>query len=64
MEDFVVLQAARRLGRPVAWNATRSEDLATTCHGRVLVQDVAVAATAQGRLLALEVGLSPMWAPT
>jgi carbon-monoxide dehydrogenase large subunit len=56
-EDFVVLQAARRLGRPVAWNATRSEDLATTCHGRVLVQDVAVAATAQGRLLGLEVGL-------
>ena len=57
MEDLVVLQAARRLGRPVAWNATRSEDLATTCHGRVLVQDVAVAATAQGRLLGLDVGL-------
>jgi aerobic carbon-monoxide dehydrogenase large subunit len=57
MEDFVVLQAARRLGRPVAWNATRSEDLATTCHGRVLVQDIAVAATAQGRLLGLDVGL-------
>src|SRR6185503_278893 len=50
-------QAARRLGRAVAWNGTRSEDLATTCHGRVLVQDVAVAATAQGRLLGLEVGL-------
>jgi len=57
MEDFVVLQAARRLGRAVAWNGTRSEDLATTCHGRVLVQDVAVAATAQGRLLGLQVGL-------
>ena len=57
MEDLVVLQAARRLGRPVAWNGTRSEDLATTCHGRVLVQDVAVAATAQGRLLGLDVGL-------
>jgi aerobic carbon-monoxide dehydrogenase large subunit len=57
MEDFVVLQAARRLGRTVAWNGTRSEDLATTCHGRVLVQDVAVAASAQGRLLGLEVGL-------
>jgi aerobic carbon-monoxide dehydrogenase large subunit len=57
MEDFVVLEAARRLGRPVAWNATRSEDLATTCHGRVLVQEVAVAATAQGRLLALDVEL-------
>jgi carbon-monoxide dehydrogenase large subunit len=56
-EDFVVLQAARRLGRPVAWNATRSEDLATTCHGRVLVQDVAVGATAQGRLLGLDVAL-------
>jgi aerobic carbon-monoxide dehydrogenase large subunit len=57
MEDFVVLQASRRLGRAVAWNGTRSEDLATTCHGRVLVQDIAVAATAQGRLLGLDVGL-------
>jgi carbon-monoxide dehydrogenase large subunit len=58
MEDFVVLQAARRLGRPVAWNATRGEDLATTCHGRVLVQDIAVAATTEGRLLGLDVGLT------
>ena len=57
MEDLVVLEAARRLGRPVAWNATRSEDLATTCHGRVLVQDVALAATREGRLLGLDVGL-------
>jgi carbon-monoxide dehydrogenase large subunit len=57
MEDLVALQAARRLGRTVVWNGTRSEDLATTCHGRVLVQDVAVAATAEGRLLGLDVGL-------
>ena len=57
VEDLVVLQAARRLGRPVAWNATRSEDLATTAHGRVVVQEVALAATAQGRLLGLDVAL-------
>ncbi|HSR25246.1 MAG TPA: molybdopterin cofactor-binding domain-containing protein, partial [Candidatus Eisenbacteria bacterium] len=56
-EDIVVLEAARRLGRPVAWTATRSEDLAATAHGRVIEQEVAVAATRDGRMLALEVGL-------
>ncbi|HEX6919558.1 MAG TPA: xanthine dehydrogenase family protein molybdopterin-binding subunit [Actinomycetes bacterium] len=56
-EDIVVLEAARRLGRPVAWTATRSEDLAATTHGRVIEQEVSVAATRDGRLLGLEVRL-------
>ena len=56
-EETIALMAAMRLGRPVTWTATRSEDLATTCHGRVLVQDVAIGATREGRLTALDVRL-------
>lgn len=56
-EDIVALELARRLGRPVGWTATRSEDLATTAHGRVVEQDVTIGATRDGRLLALKVEL-------
>jgi carbon-monoxide dehydrogenase large subunit len=56
-EETVALLAAMRLGRPVTWSATRSEDLATTVHGRVLVQDVAIGAMRDGRLTALDVTL-------
>jgi carbon-monoxide dehydrogenase large subunit len=56
-EEVVALMAAMRLGRPVSWTATRSEDLATTVHGRVLVQDVAIAATRDGRVTGLDVRL-------
>lgn len=56
-EEVVLLQLAHRLGRPVTWTATRSEDLAATVHGRVLVQEVAIAASAEGRMLGLDVAL-------
>ncbi|MDQ1614284.1 MAG: aerobic carbon-monoxide dehydrogenase large subunit, partial [Actinomycetota bacterium] len=56
-EDIIALEVARRLGRPVGWTATRSEDLATTAHGRVVEQDVTIGATSEGRLLALKVDL-------
>jgi carbon-monoxide dehydrogenase large subunit len=56
-EEVVLLKLAHRLGRPVTWTATRSEDLAATVHGRVLVQDVAIAASTEGRMLGLEVAL-------
>ena len=56
-EEVVMLKLARRLGRPVTWTATRSEDLAATAHGRVIVQDVAIAASAEGKMLGLEVKL-------
>ena len=36
-EDLVLLLASRRSAQPVTWTATRSEDLATTAHGRVVV---------------------------
>jgi aerobic carbon-monoxide dehydrogenase large subunit len=56
-EDLVVLLAARRLGAPVSWTATRGEDLASTAHGRVLVQDLTLAADRDGTLRALDVSL-------
>ncbi|MGI8576436.1 MAG: xanthine dehydrogenase family protein molybdopterin-binding subunit [Nocardioidaceae bacterium] len=56
-EELVALIAARELNRPVAWAATRSEDLQTTFHGRALIQDVAVAATSAGQIVGLDVRL-------
>ncbi len=56
-EELVALLAARELNRPVAWTATRSEDLQTTFHGRALIQDVAIAATASGDITGLDVRL-------
>jgi len=43
-EEAIALAAARRLGRPVKWTATRSEDYLATTHGRDMVQDVEIAA--------------------
>jgi carbon-monoxide dehydrogenase large subunit len=51
-EDALVPWAALRLGRPVKWIEDRAEHLVATNHAREQVHDVAVAATAAGRLLA------------
>jgi aerobic carbon-monoxide dehydrogenase large subunit len=56
-EELVVLWTAQRLQRPVSWEATRSEDLQTTFHGRALIQGVAVASTADGIITGLDVEL-------
>lgn len=56
-EDHLCLLLARRMQRPVAWVATRSEDVASTTHGRVLVQDLTLAATRDGVITALDVRL-------
>jgi aerobic carbon-monoxide dehydrogenase large subunit len=45
--------AARRLGRPVKWTATRSEMIVADNHGRDLVSDAALAFDAEGRILAV-----------
>jgi aerobic carbon-monoxide dehydrogenase large subunit len=54
-EDVVVAQLAVELRRPVAWVATRSEDMLATFHARDMLSDVEVAARADGTLLALRV---------
>jgi carbon-monoxide dehydrogenase large subunit len=53
VEYGLVLWAARRLGRPVKYTATRAETLVSDYQGRDLVTRVALALDAGGRFLAL-----------
>jgi carbon-monoxide dehydrogenase large subunit len=57
-EEAIALAVARRLGRPVRWTATRSEDFQATTHGRDMIQDVEIAARRDGRVLGLKVALT------
>lgn len=52
-EDVVVAALARRLGRPVKWVEERREQLTAAAHAREQRLEVALAAEADGRLLAL-----------
>ncbi|MBI4637093.1 MAG: xanthine dehydrogenase family protein molybdopterin-binding subunit [Candidatus Rokubacteria bacterium] len=54
-EDLLVPLLARKLGRPVRWNATRREDVLATGHGRDMRCHARVAADANGRILGLDV---------
>ena len=56
-EEILVLQLARKLGRPVKWTETRSEDMVATHHGRDQIQDIELAATRDGTFLGLKVTL-------
>ena len=56
-EEILVTQIARKLGRPVKWTETRSEDMVATHHGRDQIQDIEIAATKDGKLLGLKVTL-------
>jgi carbon-monoxide dehydrogenase large subunit len=56
-EEALCLALARRLGRPVKWVAERSEDYLATIHGRDLIQDIELAATAGGTILGYRVRL-------
>src|SRR5215472_1177154 len=49
-EQVVVAALARRLGRPVRWAQTRSENFVAMAHGRAQVQDVEVGAKRNGEL--------------
>ena len=52
-EDIAVALAARRLGRPVRWIASRQEDFLAATHGRGAVSRGRMAFDADGRILAL-----------
>ncbi len=56
-EYSAVAAAARRVGRPVTWIPTRSEDLVGLPHGRGQVQYAELAVDADGRFRALRVRL-------
>jgi aerobic carbon-monoxide dehydrogenase large subunit len=54
---------ARRLGRAVKWTETRSEGYLSTIHGREQIQRIELAATSEGKILAVRTKLTvPMGA--
>jgi len=56
-EELACLALARRLRVPVRWVATRSEGYLATIHGRDQIQDIELAADAEGKILGYRVKL-------
>jgi carbon-monoxide dehydrogenase large subunit len=54
-EDVVCAHAARRLGRPVRWRATRLEEFQAASHGRDQAAAAELALDAEGRIVGLRV---------
>ena len=54
-EEFLVVWAARKLGRPVKWTATRSEAFMSDAHGRDHVTHAELAVDKDGTFLGLRV---------
>ncbi|MFQ5347718.1 MAG: xanthine dehydrogenase family protein molybdopterin-binding subunit [Rhodothalassiaceae bacterium] len=50
-EYILAMVAARQLGQPVAWTASRSESFLSDTHGRDLVSEAALAFDGDGRIL-------------
>jgi carbon-monoxide dehydrogenase large subunit len=57
-EEALGLAIARRLDRAVKWTETRSEGSVSTIHGRDQVQEIELAATAEGKITAVRVKLT------
>ena len=53
-EQSVIAAIAKKLDRPVRWFEFRTENMVAMTHGRGHVQDVALGANADGRLVGLE----------
>jgi aerobic carbon-monoxide dehydrogenase large subunit len=56
-EEVLALVVARRLGQPIKWTESRSENYQATIHGRDQIQDIEVCATSDGTMLGLKVEL-------
>ena len=56
-EDLLVCVAAQRIGRPVKWTATRSEEFLSAVHGRGALLEGELTVAADGRLLKLSADL-------
>ena len=54
-EQVLVLWAARKVGRPVRWTATRSESMLSDYHSRDNLSTIELALDAQGTFLALRI---------
>jgi carbon-monoxide dehydrogenase large subunit len=57
-EEQLALALARKLGRPVKWTEERSEAYLATIHGRDVIQEIELAATADGTMTAVRVRLT------
>jgi carbon-monoxide dehydrogenase large subunit len=57
-EEALALAVARRLGRAVKWTETRSEGYLATIHGRDQIQEIELAATAEGKITAVRTKLT------
>jgi carbon-monoxide dehydrogenase large subunit len=51
--EFITVFCAQKLGRPVKWTETRSENYQATTHGRDHIQEVELASSKEGRILGL-----------
>ena len=56
-EELLAAKIANRLGRPVKWTESRSENMVATHHGRDQVQFLELAAKRDGTILGLKVEL-------
>ncbi len=56
-EEVLALVVAKKLGRPIKWTESRSENYQATIHGRDQIQDIEIAATKDGTVLGLKVEL-------
>ncbi len=56
-EEILATVLANRLGRPVKWTETRTENMVATHHGRDQIQFLELAAKADGTILGLKVEL-------
>ena len=56
-EEALCVALARRLKKPVKWIEERSEGFTSTIHGRDVLQEIELAATADGKITAVRVRL-------
>jgi len=56
-EEILATKLANRLGRPIKWTESRSENMVATHHGRDQLQFIEMAATRDGRILGMKVEL-------
>ncbi|MEO8628279.1 MAG: xanthine dehydrogenase family protein molybdopterin-binding subunit, partial [Betaproteobacteria bacterium] len=56
-EDAVCAYAARKLGRPMHWCATRSEEFLAATHGRDQINEASVALDPQGKILGVRINI-------
>jgi aerobic carbon-monoxide dehydrogenase large subunit len=57
-EEALALAIARRLGRAVKWTEGRTEGYVATIHGRDQIQEMELAATAEGKITAVRAKLT------